>query len=354
MKEKLKYLIALFLAGSILTGVMPVFSINSINLSVMDILKIGLGFYKGSEEMELIYGTVRTYMEPYAWCIVVALAIILIESFLTVILSSKKAYIISLLSCIINCTVIVALVVIIRIELNEVQSALILLEAADIIQFRILPLFIWGIIYFMVLILSIVGIYMWGTADKKTAISEEIYLDQIRMLEKGNHIPMSTGERNAASDRSLSQRVKTAIPPACPVQQTGAPEMDYCSEQKKEKGETDISEKLIFNGNIGRDFTGAIAGKSGIYKGKVYFLIDMKEIFFCIADDKIVLSPYEEDDNLAGIFFVSAYNEYCIEPNARRFVFLKSGQPLGEGRQYFLPRGTEVYLKDKNNQFTLA
>lgn len=354
MKEKLKYLIAFFLAGSILIGFIPVFNTSIINLSVMDILKTGLGFYNGTAEIELIYGTIRTYLEPYAWGIVGVFAVILIEAFLTAILSRKKAYIISLLSCIINCTAIVVLVVIIRIELNEVQSALILLEAADIIQFRILPLFIWGIIYFMVLILSIVGIYMWENADKKAVNSEEIYLDQIRMLEKENHIPMNTGERNAASDRLLSQRVENAIPPVCSLQQTDAPEMDYCPEQKEEKGETDISKKLIFNGTIGRDFTGAIVGESGIYKGKVYCLIDTKEIFFCIADDKIVLSPYEEENNLAGIFFVSAYNEYCIEPNERRFVFLKSGQPLGKGRRYFLPRGTEVYLKDKNNQFTLA
>ena len=57
---------------------------------------------------------------------------------------------------------------------------------------------------------------------------------------------------------------------------------------------------------------------------------------------------------MAGVYFIGDYNEYCVEPYEKSAVFLESGQPLGKGRKYYLPRGTRVYVKDKNNQFTLA
>ena len=73
MKEKLKYLTAVLLAGSIAVWFLPLISISVVDLSVMDIMKTGLGFYGGSAEAEMIYGSIRTYLEPYAWCIVGAL-----------------------------------------------------------------------------------------------------------------------------------------------------------------------------------------------------------------------------------------------------------------------------------------
>ena len=358
MKEKLKYLTAALLAGSILIGFMPLISVSIVNLSVMDIMKVGLGFYSGSDEARMIYGSIRIYLEPYAWCIVGGLAVILIEAFLTAVLSKKKAYVISLISCIINCAVMTLVIVLIRIKLNEVQSALILLDTADIIQLRWIPVIIWGIIYFIILCLSIVGICLWVSTERQETKSEEIYLDQIRMLEEENDIRKKyTDEVNSEPYRSIRQSNEKISPDVSPVQVESMPETDYRSEQRREKKEKSgmvISEKSIYNGGAGKYFAGAIIGEKGIYAGKIYPLIDKKEIFFCMDNKQILSNPYEDEENLAGIYFIGEYNEYCVEPYKKNFVFLESGQPLGKDRQYFLPRGTGLYLKDKNNEFTLA
>lgn len=358
MKEKLKYLAAVLLAGSILIGFIPIISVSIINLSVMDIMKVGLGFYNGSsDEARMIYGSIRTYLEPYAWCIAGGLAVILIEAFLTAVLSKKKAYVISLISCIINCAAVLLVIVLIRIKLNEVQSALIFLDAADIIRFHMFPMIIWGIIYFIILLLSIVGICLWRAAEKKEIKSEELYLDQIRMLEEENNMRKYTDEVNPEAYRSALHPDEKISPVAPPVQAESIPETDYRSEQRRENQEKsgmEILEKFVYRGEAGKYFTGAIIGEKGIYAGKAYPLIERKEIFFRMDNEQVLFNPYEEVENLAGIYFIGEYNEYCVESYRKGFVFLESGQPLGKDRQYFLPRGTGLYLKDKNNQFTLA
>jgi hypothetical protein len=57
---------------------------------------------------------------------------------------------------------------------------------------------------------------------------------------------------------------------------------------------------------------------------------------------------------LAAVYYISEYQEYCVEVNEKLCVFLESGQPLGKGRDYYLPRGTKIYVKDAGNTFTLA
>ena len=54
---------------------------------------------------------------------------------------------------------------------------------------------------------------------------------------------------------------------------------------------------------------------------------------------------------LGNIYYVSQYEEYCIQPLQTMTIFLTSGQPLGKNRFYYLPRGTEIYIKDQTNKF---
>lgn len=355
MKEKLKYLTAVLLAGSIAVWFLPLISISVVDLSVMDIMKTGLGFYGGSAEAEMIYGSIRTYLEPYAWCIVGALVVILIEAFLTAILSGKKAYVVSLVSCIINCAAMTAVFVLIRIQLDEVQSALILLEAADLILLHTLPLILWGVIYLIILVLSIVGICLWASASRKETKSEDIYIDQIRMLEEENAVSQHTDKLNAAPYRPSQQPAEETVPPVSPIQPAGNTEQQYRPVQQIERtGRQEMPETPAYGKETAEHFEGAIVGEAGMYAGKVYSLTEMKEVFFREEEDQIVLSPYEEEGNMAGVYFIGDYNEYCVEPYEKSAVFLESGQPLGKGRKYYLPRGTRVYVKDKNNQFTLA
>ena len=101
-------------------------------------------------------------------------------------------------------------------QLDEVQSALILLEAADLILLHTLPLILWGVIYLIILVLSIVGICLWASASRKETKSEDIYIDQIRMLEEENAVSQHTDKLNAAPYRPSQQPAEETVPPVSP------------------------------------------------------------------------------------------------------------------------------------------
>ena len=56
----------------------------------------------------------------------------------------------------------------------------------------------------------------------------------------------------------------------------------------------------------------------------------------------------------AEVYYVAEYQEYCVKPMRKLAVFLESGQPLGAGREYRLPRGMKICMVGKEEVFTLA
>ena len=74
----------------------------------------------------------------------------------------------------------------------------------------------------------------------------------------------------------------------------------------------------------------------------------------CKEDRQMVVVPGRTGDLAAEIYYVTAYGEYCVKPHRRMTVFLESGQPLGEGREYYLPRGMRIYLENRDNSFGKA
>ena len=76
---------------------------------------------------------------------------------------------------------------------------------------------------------------------------------------------------------------------------------------------------------------------------QVLVLDDKVEVYAVNNGD---IERYEEGNILAKIYYISEYQEYCVEPLEMRTVLLKSGQPLGANRLYYLPRGTEISIKD--------
>ena len=53
MKNGLRFLIAVLLAGSLGIWFIPLLDSSILELSVMDVMKVGLGFYSGPEELQL-------------------------------------------------------------------------------------------------------------------------------------------------------------------------------------------------------------------------------------------------------------------------------------------------------------
>ena len=102
------------------------------------------------------------------------------------------------------------------------------------------------------------------------------------------------------------------------------------------------------------DFQGAIVGKSGIYQSKAYMLKDRIPVYFCGQKQPVVTTRSTGGEGLAKVYYVAEYQEYCVIPMGMKKVFLESGQPLGATREYYLPRGTEIYLEDNRFRFLLA
>lgn len=102
------------------------------------------------------------------------------------------------------------------------------------------------------------------------------------------------------------------------------------------------------------DFHGAIGGRTGIYESKIYPLCEKVQIYFAKAGTDVYIAPERGEDAVAGVYYVEEYEEYCVEPYEKNSFFLLSGQPLGAGRCYHLPRGIEVYIGDKCHAFVLA
>lgn len=86
---------------------------------------------------------------------------------------------------------------------------------------------------------------------------------------------------------------------------------------------------------------------------KVLVLKDRKEVYIT-NDNEINICRSQQGLVLGNIYYVSQYEEYCIQPLQTMTIFLTSGQPLGKNRFYYLPRGTEIYIKDQTNKFKLC
>lgn len=335
MKNGLRFLIAVLLAGSLGIWFIPLLDSSILELSVMDVMKVGLGFYSGPEELQMMFSGIQTQLRPYAWGIAGAALFVLIEAFLTSVLGKRKSYVVSLASSILNGIVGGVVFFLVWRSLEEMKQSTLLALVGDAISLSFIPLIAWEGVCLLILILSVIGLLLW--ASSKSDKQEDIYIEQITRLEQEKKTePEEMFGRETRQDTDLREVPRHIHHETAEQQSTGQP-----AAQRKQPA-------------VSKPFTGALLGANGMYAGKAYPLEDRTEVFFRSEDGKIIITPYESRDNLGGIYYVDEYQEYCVEPAEIRTVFLESGQPLGKGRQYYLPRGTKIYLREKENQFTLA
>ena len=86
-------------------------------------------------------------------------------------------------------------------------------------------------------------------------------------------------------------------------------------------------------------FEGAFR-KRGSYKDRTLLLENRCEVFFHIEGEQIYVDQSPEGAE-AGIWYIEQREEYAVQPAKTSTVYLKSGQPLGKNRIYYLPRGME-------------
>lgn len=335
MKKGLKFIIALLIAGSLGIWFLPVMETAVKSVSVADVFKIGMGYYDRNSMLTELYAFIQSRIESYAWLIAGAAGFVVVEAILTAVLRKRAAYIMGIIVSLINAGAFLALFFVLEDRFAELEHLFTMYIGDNLIELSYLELFAWLAVYALVLILSVIGLILWRKPRETN--EEEIYLEQIQRAEAERARRQSAQNQSgnySQPDGFQKEKPSVWAPPeeketALPVEQSMA---DTAAEN---------------------EFSGAVAGESGLYEGKVYQLSDKKEVFFYIKEDRAVLSPYEEDGAAAGIYYIKEYEEYCAEPFEKGVLFLESGQPLGKGRQYYLPRGTKIYIAGKQNLFTL-
>lgn len=387
MKKGLRFIAAVLILASLGIWFLPIVEADvvGVRVSIVDVFKVGIGYYNKESLEAISYASIQPFIEPYVWYIAGAAGFVVVEAILSAVLRKRAAYITSMIISVINIGAYAALFFILKEKFGEVEKVLIQFSADEMIKLSYLTLYAWIAIYALVFILSMIGIILWR--KPRETDSEDIYLEQISRVEaqraqrRSAKKPQDNYQEEARSQRPNQRQSAQAAYREQPVQPQ-MPEQPYTDRkpsgirQEEMRREQDPSvwgpsQKRSTGSASGQlrtgaartpevkpeassEFTGAVSGESGLYAGRIYSLKDKKEVFFTMNEKNAVLSPYEEEGAAAGIYYIKEYGEYCAEPFEKNTVFLESGQPLGKGRQYYLRRGTKIYIGDRDNSFTLV
>lgn len=310
MKGKLKYLISGLMLLEVSVFFIPVINIENVKITLVDILKIGFGNSSQTGFLNEIENSVRGFMKPYIYIAMLLCVLIFIGALLTCIQRGRNAYVFAFISQIL----ISGLGYVVYNKITEKTQSL--KELAQIIgitggiEFNIFPMVVWVILQILIAGMAVCG-FIFGRKPSRSTISNG-YIEEVLPNSRDINIP------------------------SVPVHVTSR------SIENEKFDEEDVN------------FTGVLIGNTVIYKGKGYPLEELKRVYFVKEDEQVILKKEAVRDLLVSIYYIPQYKEYCIRPSERKIVYLASGQPLGGNREYYLPRGTEIYIQQKENSFILA
>lgn len=361
-KNVLKYVIAAMMLGSFGIAAMTLISMGDRNLSVFDIIQMGFTGTNdaGNFAEKMVLYSVKDYACPLAGLLVM----IVFAAILTAALPDRHAYLVSLAEQVSVHIYVAALCMQVKCQssvfegiiedtpIRDIMDSKVVegilgnkmvkgligsamenlgisgLQELGEIEIRMLPIFAWVALYIVILLLTVLGLCL-GKAQIVPAGQRD---DRTENVPSGEMARRESGRESEAPKAAVAQQGYQAVPAA-----TGS----------------------LADSDFDSDFGGGIIGENGIYASKVYLMKDREPVYFCQEDRMLLLrkdvpeGPAAET-SLAEICYVAEYREYRVKPMRRQAVFLKSGQPLGAGREYYLPRGMKVYIEDRNQTFTLA
>lgn len=341
MKKILKYIIAVILAGSFAVWFLPVIELGTEKLTLLELMKTGFGYYSEGADGNLLFGAIYTNFAPFSWWLVGVGGLVLLEIFLTVVLRKTLPYMISFICSLLECAAAAAFLWSAEGRIARASEELGAVTDTAEGGIYMQPVFLLVGVWVLVLLLSLLGIWLWSRAERKAA-GEDVYENPSGEMYDEDHggqagdtagiypetiYPEEIGSGAAGVDTEAVSRIMEEEKP--PVRETHG------------------------------GFHGAILGENGRFCGMAYPLKAEEESFF-VEDGAAELSVSSgREDAVASVYYVEEYAEYCVRPFRRMQVFLESGQPLGQGRVYYLPRGMKIRVKNGNPDsteyvFTLA
>nr|WP_317377808.1 hypothetical protein [uncultured Faecalimonas sp.] len=297
MKENLKNIEALLLIGTLALIFMPLIDLKLVEISTLDILKLTFDEGQASDEIGM-----------YGLGIMIIILIICLGAVFTAMSKGREAHTGAILSSVIDNVLVFGICLAFKGKVNELGIDIPFIDIGDYVNFSSSTIMLWLLMH-----IAVIGLACYALNSEK-AEAEAKARESVREPLFLNEMPQ----------HREPQRTETV--PSGRSQQT----FDNLK------------------------FYGAVAGESGMFQNMAYPLQERQELFFQWTEGQITTELYKSQESLAGIYFIPEYQEYCVEVFARVSVFLESGQPLGKDRRYYLPRGTEIYMKDDQGMFKLA
>lgn len=323
----MKYLVALLQLGTVSVAFLPIFNIFEYNLSFFGLVRTIFAEASDWVMLELAIEYSRGQMRTLAFIVLIFAVVIILGWIGTLMVSYKSSYAVALCSAFVN-NLLFAFVCIHA--LNRFEG-LLWLTTFDRINLNPFLIGVW-----VILNVGIVGVSSWGFI----AVNRE----QVSYTDDFITEDYNKGKIVLEEPEKYTGYRPEEIAPFPPIKKPSSAFSDTICED--EAPSVKSSEQ--------REFCGALIGKNGKYANKVYLLKRKRPVYFQILDEEFMVTESCQGRCLAMVYYIPEYEEYCLEPMERRICFLFSGQPLGENRRYYLPRGAEIYIKDKNNCFTLA
>lgn len=334
MKSTLKYFVSALFCLSAGIGFMPVLQITVVKISMIDIFKLQ---FKAGERLGIFQeaGEIfEEYIENYILLINTLLFVVLFSAVLMLVIPTCQTYYLAIvLSAVINVLVGI-LWFSVKSKIDNFKEAIIFFSLGKSVNLCYSTAFLWIVLYLLILVLSIVGIVLTRNEEMQEQESDGIMIENCNI--GGNPWQYRQEFTEVQRNQLHTDRLRQIEHRQTSDNMSAVQGQDNARTEDKRK------------------FFGAIEGKYGNYSSKIYPLEEKRQIFFVNDNDKIFISKQMEYEVLTGIYYIEEYKEYCLNVLKKNKVFLNSGQPLGQNRTYYLPRGTEIYLQDREYSFRLS
>ncbi len=331
MKKTLKFVNAGVFFLSLAFLFMNMVELAMWKFSGFNFIRIGFSGASGDQWLDYVLYYAQEYFQKFSILLIIIAVVAFLGIIFNCLLSGTVAHVLSIAMSFVDMLCVIILYVILVTNISQIDDVLDFLGAGSYTRIAHTTFILWIGAYLLIMVMSVVGLF---ARDKvKTPVKGEIYPEQFY------------GRKNALKKQPPVQQPPVQLPPL----QNGPMQMD--DPVKVNPVKPPVQEKPV---RSYASFHGAIVGKNPIYAGKALMLEKATRVFFVEDEGNIVTSRYEDEQAVAEVYFADTYQEYCVGAMEKNCIYLASGQPLGKGRTYYLPRGTKLYVKDKKNMFELA
>lgn len=301
--RKEKYISGILILLTLEIIFFPVLKISTWDVSLLKMLNMIYG-----KSNNIFAGSIQTalkqYMSSYIYMLLFLIILTIAVGVSAWVIRSSSVYCIELAGQAVIVITTVMLFRMLKEKMDMIGSTVSYFEIGNVVQFNMMPFILWGLLQIAAVVINIYGLMNMGKEEYKKEVHRKEFVP--------DYIP---------------------APP-------------YVGEDVKYYPKDD----MVFHKEE-KEFFGAIEGIQLPYTGKIFPMSKGKYIYILRENNNIILKNYQDKGKcLTKIYYDTKYDEYVIIPQKKRCVHLESGQPLGVGRVYYLPRAMKIVIKNEQGQ----